>query len=51
VIYEETLEAAISRCDEESQCGCFSYNGAKYYLYKGTEIKDSSSYVGAWVKT
>merc|ERR1712136_274663 len=47
-ILENTLEAAISRCNEDSQCGCFHPDG-HYYLFKGTGISDYGRQ--AWVKT
>jgi len=49
-IYEETLEAAISGCNMDSSCGCFSLNSnGNYYLRQGTQI---TSFSGdqAWVK-
>jgi len=55
----DTLEEAVTGCNEDSQCGCFFYSGechvegycrgAKYFLRKGTETNDSEYGSEAWV--
>merc|ERR1712126_697869 len=47
---QETLEQAITSCNEDSQCGCLHHNSYYYYLYKGTELQGYSDWE-AWVKT
>jgi len=46
----DSLEAAIDRCNADSQCGCFFKRGGIYYLNKGTEIWDSIIDSNTWVK-
>jgi len=48
-----SLDDAIDGCNMDASCGCFYYNGyeGKYYLRKGTGIKDSNWGERAWVKT
>ena len=45
------MDDAIDGCNMDASCGCFYYNGyeGKYYLRKGTGIKDSNWGERAWV--